>query len=136
MELKECSRCLVVKSVADFSKDKQHSSGYKSACKVCATGDWQRWRAANLETARKKDRVSHYVRTYRLTIEQAEKLVENRSGPCAICEQEKPLVVDHCHTTGEVRGLVCSACNSMLGYAKDNTKSLAKAIEYLETFYA
>lgn len=132
---KNCSRCTVIKPIAEFSKDRQHSSGYKSACKVCARGDFVKWRTENLEYARRADRVGHYMRSYRLTQEQAEQLVENRVGPCAICTEVKPLVVDHCHTTGDVRGLVCSACNSVLGYAKDNTKTLLSAIAYLEDFY-
>ena len=135
LEEKSCSRCGVVKPIAGFSKDRQHSTGYKSACKACATGDWQKWRAANLDSAREKDRVYHYIRTYRLTEEQARQLVEDRTGTCAICEELKPLVVDHCHTTNEVRGLICSACNSVLGYAKDNLKTLTRARAYLEEFY-
>jgi hypothetical protein len=42
------------------------------------------------------------------------------------------LVVDHSHVTGKVRGYICSACNSVLGYSKDNTSILEAAIAYLK----
>lgn len=55
---------------------------------------------------------------------------------CAICNEIKKLVVDHCHKAEEqgimkVRGLLCASCNLMLGFAKDNVKTLKKAIQYL-----
>jgi Recombination endonuclease VII len=51
---------------------------------------------------------------------------------CEICGEGGALVVDHCHLTGRVRGLLCARhCNLMLGHARDNTTVLARAIEYL-----
>jgi hypothetical protein len=59
---------------------------------------------------------------------------------CAICgEPPDPskhygvLVVDHCHETNKVRGLLCAHCNSMLGYAKDEQGTLLSAAHYLES---
>lgn len=135
MKTKPCSRCKIIKNISDFSKDKQHSSGYKSACKVCAKQDWITWRTVNLESARKTDRISHYVRKYGLSIEEATALVEDRTGLCKICANIVPLVVDHCHISGLVRGLICSSCNSVLGYSKDNINTLKASIKYLEDFY-
>jgi hypothetical protein len=55
---------------------------------------------------------------------------------CAICQRHQSefkisLAVDHCHETGTVRGLLCYPCNTLLGYAKDSTKILSSAINYL-----
>jgi hypothetical protein len=133
--LKECSRCGEVKEVLYFSKDKQHTSGYKSACKECAKKDFKKWREANLQEVRVKDRFLYYKRKYKLSDEVAQGLVINRTGECSICGCISPLVVDHCHTTNEVRGFICSACNSMLGYSKDNLQTLQNAINYLRNFY-
>ena len=49
----------------------------------------------------------------------------------AVCEEDK-LNVDHCHTNGNVRGLLCGNCNKGLGSFKENTNSLKNAIKYLE----
>ena len=132
---KTCSRCKTEKPMAAFSRDKQHFTGYKSACKVCASGDFKAWRKKNHQKAKLTDRVNHYIRSYGLSEKQARQLVADRTGICSICGNTTQLVVDHCHNTGRVRGLICSACNSVLGYAKDNINTLSKAIEYLEKFY-
>ena len=51
---------------------------------------------------------------------------------CPICGSEEPLVVDHDHSTQEVRGLICNNCNLVLGHAKDNIETLQNAIAYLQ----
>ena len=54
-------------------------------------------------------------------------------GVCAICKQEsnkKTLAVDHDHSTGIIRGLLCNNCNLGIGLLKD-TKNLQSAIFYL-----
>ncbi len=72
---------------------------------------------------------------YGLTREDYELMVETQCNACAICERQfsdtlKP-VVDHCHTTNKVRGLLCNNCNTVLGMAKDEAKVLSAAIDYL-----
>lgn len=133
--MKSCSRCKEIKEFSEFGKDKTHSSGYKPHCRVCARKDWEKWMAKNGDKQRLKGRITHYIKTYNLSPEMAEKLVENRVGTCAICGNVSPLVVDHCHTTNIVRGLICSSCNAVLGYSKDNTNTLENAIKYLKDFY-
>ena len=59
---------------------------------------------------------------------------------CPICSKITTLkpntkdtaVVDHCHETKTMRGILCMACNSALGKFGDNTILLRKAINYLE----
>lgn len=55
-----------------------------------------------------------------------------QNNKCFICDEEAKLVVDHDHSTGKVRGLLCSICNTGIGMFKDSTKNLEKAIEYLK----
>jgi Recombination endonuclease VII len=54
---------------------------------------------------------------------------------CAICKTTEPghhgWAIDHCHTTGKVRGILCQKCNPMLGYARDQIAILEAAIDYL-----
>lgn len=132
---KMCSRCKTEKPLSYFSKDQYHFTGYKSACKSCAATDFKEWREKNLDKAKRTDRLNHYKRSYGLTDDIAEQLVNDRSGVCTICGTATKLVVDHCHISGIVRGFICSACNSVLGYSKDNVNTLQNAIRYLEKFY-
>ncbi|MFD0032529.1 endonuclease VII domain-containing protein [Streptomyces sp. NPDC127172] len=69
---------------------------------------------------------------YGLTLDQWDAMVLAQEGRCAICEQPCELVVDHCHTSGAVRELLCGTCNSGLGHFKDNPAALRAAADYLE----
>jgi hypothetical protein len=81
------------------------------------------------------DRKSHLKRTYGLTPEQYDEMLAFQGGVCAIC-REKPgalsLHVDHDHTTGAVRGLLCVRCNNALGLFKESHDLFAAAADYLE----
>ena len=62
-------------------------------------------------------------------------LYAEQNGRCGICKRHERevlmLVVDHCHKTGLVRGLLCGRCNVMLGMAGDLVDNLQAGIEYL-----
>ena len=60
-------------------------------------------------------------------------LFERQQGLCGICSKamSRP-VLDHCHQTMVVRGLLCSNCNVGLGQFKDNTEILASAMRYIQ----
>jgi hypothetical protein len=59
-------------------------------------------------------------------------MLSKQNNSCVICEQQLILPqVDHCHTTGKVRGLLCMHCNTALGKFKDDTATLQRAINYL-----
>ena len=76
--------------------------------------------------------MSRMRRKYGLTEIGWDQLILESEGRCMICDKpEKMLHVDHDHDTGEVRGLLCYPCNSLIGLAKDDVKILASAIEYL-----
>ena len=74
-----------------------------------------------------------------MTLEDYDKLYEEQHGQCAICGTDTPggpgerFKVDHNHSTGEVRGLLCNNCNRGLGYLKDSPTILSKALTYLST---
>ncbi len=79
-------------------------------------------------------RLKHY---YGITLEDKENLFNEQDGKCLLCEivfdavMGKDVCVDHCHTTGRVRGLLCRQCNCGLGNFKDDVSVLKKAIAYL-----
>lgn len=66
-------------------------------------------------------------------------LVERQGGVCAICrqpertERNRLLTVDHCHQTGQVRGLLCSQCNRAIGLLGDDPKKIRAAAAYVES---
>jgi Recombination endonuclease VII len=77
----------------------------------------------------KKD--STYQRTYGITLDDYRMMVSQQEGRCRICTEYKPLVVDHCHDTGKVRGLLCSQCNRAMGLFGDDPIRLQSAVQYL-----
>jgi len=79
---------------------------------------------------------------YGITLEDYNKMLESQNNVCMICGKNEThkhnisskyvdLAVDHDHSTGKVRGLLCTYCNVGLGAFKDNKELLQKAIEYL-----
>lgn len=81
------------------------------------------------------------ARKYGVTVEWIAERTAEQEGRCAICGDPptdgKRLHVDHCHTTGQPRGLLCTRCNPGLGYFRDNPALLSAAIDYLkETTHA
>jgi hypothetical protein len=138
---KICGKCKVEKSLDHFSRVspkaksyKQFKNGIRPWCKECTKS----YNKSYMAEKRKTDvRYQHYFRKYGLTKDQVHQMHEAQEFKCKICGGESDhrydkLCVDHCHTTGKVRGLLCFSCNVMIGQAKDDVIRLAKAIEYLE----
>jgi len=77
-------------------------------------------------------------RKYGLTVDDYNARLSAQGGGCAICRKEqdggKKLVVDHCHETGVVRGLLCDGCNQAIGRLGDNSRSVQRAVSYLAAF--
>jgi len=71
-------------------------------------------------------------RRYRITTEQWAALYISQDGVCAICEQARELIVDHCHSSGRVRGILCHNCNKALGLFGEDEDRMGKAIEYIK----
>ena len=70
---------------------------------------------------------------YDITQEEYARMYEEQGGRCKICGAKKDVLhVDHCHTTGKVRGLLCRHCNVGIGQMRDNVEILRSAITYLQ----
>lgn len=127
-----CLTCKVDKEIKDFPKYKK-GRGYQGVCKKCKA-EWMREdRLKNPERYREID----LRQNYGIGFQEYNALLDKQNGVCAICgEKEKTknkhLHVDHNHNTGEIRGLLCSGCNTGLGKFYDKISSLKKAISYLE----
>jgi hypothetical protein len=80
----------------------------------------------------------HLQKQYGISKADVEQMMEAQDGRCAICGTDRPngrnskLHVDHCHVTGEVRGMLCHGCNMAIGYLKDDPALALAAACYLE----
>jgi len=92
-----------------------------------------------------KRRKYHLKSTFGISIEQHEEILNQQNRKCAICNipykkvvggsKIRPnLVIDHCHTTDTIRGLLCNKCNMGLGYFQDDPNLLMMAATYLQKF--
>jgi hypothetical protein len=92
------------------------------------------WKKRNIESVREKGFAYHIEKTYGLSVDEYNKILENQNALCAICKENKKLWIDHNHSTGTVRGLLCPSCNSLIGYLETYEHLLTKAVQYLKKF--
>jgi len=74
---------------------------------------------------------------YGISMAQFSSLLAAQNNGCAICQKpieaiRRRMNIDHCHDTNEVRGILCSGCNTGLGHLGDNVAGLQRAISYLQ----
>jgi hypothetical protein len=94
----------------------------------------KQWRLENKKSVAEKMWAWRIQKQYNITPENYFKIEKQQNFKCAICKTDKPpskLYIDHNHKTNNVRGLLCLYCNTLLGYAKENTTILENAIRYL-----
>jgi hypothetical protein len=100
------------------------------------------WRKANPDKAKNID----LKKRFGIGLDEYDAILKKQKYACAICQQNEMAVdekgrirmmpVDHCHNTGKIRGILCTACNMALGRFKDNPEILRKAAEYVEYYAA
>lgn len=75
----------------------------------------------------------HRAGRYGLALQDYREILERQGNACAICKKPaRPLCIDHCHATGQVRGFLCRKCNLALGYCNDDPELHRAAAAYLE----
>lgn len=145
--LKECYICKKIKNLEEFNFCKNSKDQHKSGCKECRLKESTVWKRKNKDKLNKKAREkrkedptsfreSFLKRTYNLTLKDYENMLISQDNKCKIClinheEAKRGLVIDHCHKTGRIRGLLCNKCNRGLGHFDDSPKLLHTAIAYL-----
>ena len=135
--MKQCNQCKQTLPLESFYK--------KSAKRVLKSGQpatywYTRAKCIDctLEYDRNKKHSGAYIHPkYGITPEQFTTMMAEQNNSCAICGIEaedygKRFCIDHCHTSGTVRGLLCMHCNTALGHFRDSTESLRRAVHYLE----
>ena len=140
LETRVCRVCKKDKNLLEdyylSRKAPTKKSSYSYECKECTVKRTVEYNKVNSTSVR-----SQYLkRNYGMTFEEFDAMLSDQDSCCAICKSTKPLYkyfnVDHCHITGEVRGLLCHSCNKALGLFKDNINNLRHAIDYLVKDYA
>lgn len=118
--MKKCTKCNIEKDYSFFHKNTKNKDKHHYNCKAC----------------RKEESLIQYG----LTLADYNEMFEAQNRCCKICKGTVPrgtatdnrFYVDHCHSTGRVRGLLCNDCNHGLGKFYDNVEFLYAAINYLE----
>lgn len=135
---KKCCDCGEIKKVSNYAWRTKEHLHKTSRCKDCEN----KLRSLRGYSEKHKEckRRDSYKEKYGITISDYNRMFKEQNGVCKICSTPpnsekyklKHLHVDHCHTTGKVRGLLCSHCNKGLGLFKDNVEVLKQAINYLK----
>lgn len=129
---KTCTKCKTQKSLDLFWRrtTKSNPEKRRSWCIECC----QKQRDGHKSYDPAYRRAWHLAQKYGMTQEDYEKLLSSQGGTCAICLDPPKQIhfhIDHDHITGEVRGILCSRCNGMIGYGRDNPAILFSGIFYL-----
>ena len=122
--MKACSSCFEEKSDSDFYRDPRTKRGLYTECKSCHSARCNR----RNRDPRIRDRWSEPL---------VRELRDEQEGRCAICREPLRLGhgdgnLDHDHSAGKVRGILCRNCNLAIGLLKDSPATCRLAAEYLE----
>jgi hypothetical protein len=131
-----CKTCNLEKPEDMFYGSTYRDGKYKE-CKQCSNIRSKNWAKNNPEKVKENRRKTKLKQKYGISIEQYNTMFKNQDGKCYICHKEhtrRPLNVDHNHSNGQVRGLLCDKCNMALGLVKDSTEILTDMIRYLNAY--
>jgi hypothetical protein len=125
---RKCSICKVIKPIKDFGICRSRYFGYNYRCKQCR------------QLLGRKISIKY---NYGITIQEFDRILIEQGGVCAICGKSEDMLlngtptrlsVDHNHSTGKVRGILCRKCNVGIGYFNDDVSLLERAYKYLSKF--
>ena len=159
---KVCNKCGKKKPLSDFHKHKIERDGHTSICKKCRCFDSAEWRKNNPKKVKESyrkfgkeynkkyrqenpDKYKLYLRKsklktfYGVSLDDYNEMFSNQKGCCEICgkhqsQENRALSVDHNHTTGEVRKLLCGRCNLLVGQIETNIDIIDSVFNYLKDY--
>lgn len=136
-----CNNCFEDLHRTCFSYVKKDNTGICKECQKLVARERKEAAKAFADgfkdgSLRKPSKVAlgRYFIKYGISEQDYGRMFIEQDGRCLICGQKdtsKKLCVDHNHLTGDVRGLLCSRCNSMIGFAKENPTTLMNGAIYL-----
>lgn len=145
---KVCNTCGQNKPLSEYYKNSWTKSGYRGDCKSCNKIKVSKWVDSNLERKLKNNKIwknrnpenardNYLKRTYGITLDQYNELLEKQNHSCAVCKRHYTefkvnLAVEHDHKTKEIQGLCCTHCNRNLIGKIRNPELFRNAAHYLE----
>ena len=139
--MKTCTVCKKELPLTDYHKSSVSKDSFSYRCKSCDKKARMKYREENSEKFYMNARKRALKFKYGITLEEYEKVLAEQKGLCACCGVDKNatggsreywnFAVDHCHETGEIRGLLCNACNRGIGLLGDTAENLQRAVDYL-----
>lgn len=148
---KRCSKCDAVKAVSLFYRkttttargwswdtyciecSRAACSQYAAASRDQRNARLRAWRIKNPQAAAKVDTRRRLKQKYGLTVQQVEDMRAAQDGRCAICKRATTrLFIDHCHTKGHVRALLCQTCNTFLGWYERKADTILRFQHYID----
>lgn len=129
-----CSKCGERKPLEEFDKSPSGRGGRGRNCKACVKLRADAWYQANREAVLERSRQYYIKREYG---EAGFEVARRRTAGdgCDVCgSRTGRMVIDHCHVTGIVRGLLCNPCNLVLGAVGDDPERLRSLALYLERY--
>lgn len=118
---KRCGTCTAVKPAVDFHRQLLAPDGLQAVCKGCSKASQDAYA------------LTRRCKKVGITVDQYEALRERQGGMCGVCKRRPATDLDHCHATGKFRGLVCAACNRILGTVQDDATLLRRLAAYVDT---
>ena len=140
--MKICQTCKQEKPKTEFGKSRNFPDGLCPRCKSCARVINKRSKEKHKEkwkARQKRYRESHpdkcrdifLKNKFGITLKDYQDMAKSQNGRCAICGDVTKLVVDHCHTSGKVRELLCGGCNTALGLIREREEVTIKMRDYI-----
>lgn len=127
---KRCWHCKIIKNLSAFYNSKRSNDGKQSMCKEC---DRLHNKKPNVIFNKAS---SHLKLTYGITLNEKQDLFNLQNNCCYICGSKikalRYACIDHCHTTGKIRKLLCNTCNLYLGYYEKYPDLINKFVAYLK----
>lgn len=135
--MKRCKDCAKRRPTEDFRLNPVTGLPY-SRCIECRPRHNAREQKRYVPLSKQEQsRNDNWKRKYGITPADYALMLEKQNGLCAVCETDSPgggkgfFVVDHCHSSGVVRGLLCWNCNVGAGHLRDDPELVHKMEVYL-----
>lgn len=141
LETLYCTMCGLSKSITKFANSLRHLNKTTGNCSTCWTKKTKEYYLANPDLYENKKLCSR-LKQYGMTVYEYNLLKLKQNNKCASCGNPEKSVqcgkiqrlsVDHCHVTGNIRGLLCSNCNTALGLLQESEENILNLLNYLRS---